>query len=270
MFERTALSQGPARHQRPTARRPIRLDRRLRARRVPPRAPRTGRRRALHGAPDVQGHRRASRLARDLGGDRGGRRQLQRRHRPRVDGLLGPRAAAREAKRDGRPGRADRPAHAAGAEIEGRSGRDRRGDPLLSRRPGRVRPRCCSSRRCSATARSGREICGDEAGIRCRRATRSASSGARRTGPANTVVAVGRATSSHETPSHSSTAAFGPGNGAIPALRSGARAPGRRARDDRPARHVAGAAVARGARAFGATTRTRGPSRCSTRCWATG
>ena len=84
-----------ARHLRPPAGLAIGVDRRLRAGRVAPRVGRPGGRRALHGAPDLQGHGRLPVVARDLRGGRGRRRLRQRRHRSRVHRLLGPRPAPR-------------------------------------------------------------------------------------------------------------------------------------------------------------------------------
>ena len=72
--------------------------------------PERGRRRPFHGAHHVQGHERVPVDPGDLRGDRGRRRLVQRRDRPRVDRLLGPRPAPRGDPGDGRPRRADRPA----------------------------------------------------------------------------------------------------------------------------------------------------------------
>ena len=77
---------------------------------------------------------------RHLGGRRGRRWIRERGHRPRVDRLLGPRAAPRGDDRDAGPGRADRPAPARGRGHRPGADGDRGGDPLLPRRPVRVRP----------------------------------------------------------------------------------------------------------------------------------
>ena len=77
---------------------------------------------------------------RDQRGDRGRRGLVQRRHRPRIDRLLGARAAPRGRPRDGRDRRADRPAAARGRGHPERTDRDHRGDPLVPRRSVRVLP----------------------------------------------------------------------------------------------------------------------------------
>ena len=110
--DRAAL--GTARHQRPGPGGSLGVDRRVRPRRVAPRERRPGRRRAFHGAHHLQGHECVPEHAADQRGDRRRRRILQRRHRPRIDGLLGPCPGSRGRPGDGRDRRADRPAAARG------------------------------------------------------------------------------------------------------------------------------------------------------------
>ena len=204
------------------------------------------RRRPLHGAHHVQGHGGLSDDACHQRGDRGRRRLVQRRDRSRVDGLLGARPATR-----GHAGRWTSSASSSSA----RSCRPRRSTASAR----------SSSRRSARTATTpseyaqilfqsalfgdgplGREICGDEAGIRAL--------------PADTIRDVleddvpAGATRSWPSPGTSTTrrrstltdAAFGTGNGRDPRLRCRRRRcpPGERVRA-RQARHVAGPARGR-------------------------
>ena len=110
----------------------------------------------------------------------------------------------------------------------------------------------------------GREICGDEAGIR------ALPTGAIRDfwramyRPANTVVAVA-GDLEHDEAVELAAAAFGTGNGALPGFEAAPRAARRAARPDRQARHVPGPARDRGPRACAATIPTPGRWPCSTR-----
>ncbi len=127
-------------HLRPPARVAQRVGGCVRAGRLPPGIARRGRRRALHGAPHVQGDGRLSVEPGDQRGGRGCRRLRQRGHGSRVHGLLGACPAPPGSQGDRRHGRAGRAAHAGrGRHRPGADG-DRRGDPLLPRRSGRVLP----------------------------------------------------------------------------------------------------------------------------------
>ena len=129
-----------ARHQLPGPRGAFGLHRRVRPGRFTPGERRGGRRRPFHGAHHVQGHGGLPDDARDQRGDRGCRRFVQRRHRPRIDRLLGPRPDPRGDPGDGRPGRADRPPHPEHRRDRGRAQRHHRGDPRLPGRSGRICP----------------------------------------------------------------------------------------------------------------------------------
>ena len=208
--------------------------------------------------------------ARDQRGDRGRRRLVQRRDRPRVDRLLGPRPAARGGPRDGRARRADRPARASTTPTstsertviieEIRSYLD---DP---------------SEYCQILFQTamfgdgplGREICGDEAGIRALPGRRDPRLLARR--------CTGRPTRSSRSPATSATTrrvglaatAFGTGNGAVPGSRPAPALPAGPRVAARQARHHPGPARHRRARRSGATTPTAGRWPCSTPSSATG
>ena len=127
----------------------------------------------------------------DQRGDRGRRRLVQRRHRPRVDGLLGPRPAARGDPGDGRPRRADRPADASTTARSRASGRS------SSRRSARYLDdpaeycQILFQRRCSATGRwAARSAATRPTSGRLPDAADPRLLGGRRYRPANTVVAV--------------------------------------------------------------------------------
>ena len=121
--------------------------------------------------------------ARDQRGDRGRRRLVQRRDRPRVDRLLGPRArgARRERAIDVLGELIVRPRPRRRRHRQ-RAGGHRRGDPLVPRRPGRVRQILFQHgdvrrrRRSAARSAATRRTSGP-----CRR-RRSATSGGRPTG----------------------------------------------------------------------------------------
>ena len=102
-----------------------------------------GGRRPLHGAHHVQGHGGLPDDPRDLRGDRGRRRQLQRGDRPRVDRLLGPRPGPPGGPGGRRRRRAHRPAPARGRTRSTTSARSssRRSGPTSTTR--RSTPRSC-------------------------------------------------------------------------------------------------------------------------------
>ena len=115
----------------------------------------------------------------------------------------------------------------------------------------------------------GREICGDEAGIRALPAPAIHDFWGALYRPANTVVAVA-GDIDHEEAVELAAAAFGSGNGAIPGAAPAPALPaGPRVLTGKRDTSQAQLAIAR-ARASAATTPTPGPSPCSTRCWATG
>ena len=194
-------------------------------------------------------------------GDRGRRRVVQRRDRPRVDRLLGPRPAPRGDPGDGRPRRADRPAEPRRGGDRRRAGRDRRGDPLVPRRSRRARPDPLPAgdvRRRRARARDLRRRGRDPGAARRDDPRRS---GGRPTG---------RRTRSSRSPATSTTtqavelAARGvrQRQRGRARVRPGARAAGRRAVDPpRPPRREPGPADPRRARRSAATTPTPGSSR---------
>ena len=106
----------------------------------------------------------------------------------------------------------------------------------------------------------GREICGDEAGIRALPAETIRDFWRPTYRPANTVVAVA-GDIAHDEAVELASAAFGTGNGVVPGVRAGARAAGRPAVPVRRARDTTQAQlVARRPGASAATTPTRGPS----------
>ena len=163
-------------------------------------------------------------IARDLRGGRGRRRLRQRRHRPRVDRLLGPRPAPRGGARRWRVlgelivrPHARRRRHRPGAD------RHRRGDPLVPRRPVRVRPDAHPAGDVRRGPAGPRDLRRRGRHPRAADARPSATSGARCTGP-RTRSSPSPATSSTRRPSRWPPAAFGTGQ---------RRAPGRSSR--RPA-----------------------------------
>ena len=130
---------------------------------------------------------------------------VQRRDRPRIDRLLGPRPAARGRAGDGRPRRADRP-----AASDRRRHRQERTVIVEEIRSYLDDP----SEYCQILFQTalfgdgplGREICGDEAGIRALPRPRSATSGERCTG---------RRTRSSRSSATSATTSGGPGRGGV-------------------------------------------------------
>ena len=115
----------------------------------------------------------------------------------------------------------------------------------------------------------GREICGDEAGIRGLPASAIRDFWGTTYRPANTVVAIA-GDLSHEEAVELAAAAFGTGQRLDPRRGAGARA----ARRTAAARRASATRRRRSSRSrsrpCAATTPTPGRSRCSTRCWATG
>ena len=100
-----------ARDLRPVARRALGLDRRVRPRRLAPRDGRPGRRRPLHGAPHLQGHRRPIPSTRAISEAIEGVGGSFNAATDRESTVYWVRVPRREAERgDGRPRRADRPA----------------------------------------------------------------------------------------------------------------------------------------------------------------
>ena len=209
--------------------------------------------------PDDAGH---------LRGDRGGRWLVQRRDRPRVDGLLGPRPV-RDAERAMdvlgelivRPTLDD-------AEIDSERDGDHRGDPLLPRRPGRIQPDPLPAGDVRRRAAGPRDLRRRGRHPRPARPTTIHDFWATTYRPANTVVAVS-GDIDHEERSGSSTAAFGRGNGASPTFEPAPSLPaGERVRlakrETTQAQHRR-----RRARRSGATIPTAGRSRCSTGSSAT-
>ncbi len=168
--------------QRPASGGTLGLDRRVRAGRVAPRDRRTGRRRPFHGAPDLQGHDRLPDDACHQRGDRGGRRLVQRRDRPRIDRLLGPRPAARDRPGDGcrrASSSSGRGSTTPTSRASARSSSRRSARTSTTRRS---TARSCSRRRCSATDRwVARSAARRRTSRRCRR-TPSTTSGGRPTG----------------------------------------------------------------------------------------
>ena len=272
MFERTALPAGPRVISARLPGRAFGLHRGLRPRRLAPRDARA--RPASPTSWSTSRSRAPTRYpvdAGDLRGDRGRRRLVQRRHRPRVDRLLGPRPAPRGDPGDGRPRRADRPADASTTtEIDGERTviveeiRSYLDDPaeyaqILFQQAmfgdGPLGPRDLRRRGRHPGAARGR---------------RSATSGGRRTG---------RPTRSSPSPATSTTtrrvelaaAAFGTGQRRGPGLRRRRRrCRPASARSCRPARHDPGPARSSASRRSAATTPTRGSWPSSTRSSATG
>ena len=260
---------GPARDQRPAAGRALSLDRRICPGRIAPRGRRAGRRRPLHGAPDVQGHGRVPVDAGDQRGDRGCRRLVQRRDRPGIDGLLGPRATARVGSGDGCPRRADRSPDAWPArEIESERTviveeiRSYLDDP---------------SEYCQILFQTalfgdgplGREICGDEDGIRALPAKTIRDFWRSRI-PAGQHRRGGRRRPRPRRESSTSSARLsGPGTGRCPVShRRRPCPPGRRVATGK--RDTARRSCASASRPCTAITRTAGRWPCSTPSSATG
>ena len=114
----------------------------------------------------------------------------------------------------------------------------------------------------------GREICGDEAGIRSLPAAAIRDFWGAMYRPSNTVVAMA-GDLEHEEAVELVAAAFGSGDGVVPDGTGRALAPGRPARA-RPASATPRRRSCRSpCRAWRGTTPTRGTSRSSTPCWAT-
>ena len=115
----------------------------------------------------------------------------------------------------------------------------------------------------------GREICGDEPGIRALPEATIRDFWGTTYRPANTVIAVAGDIDHAQAVDLAGTA-FGTGNGAIPGFEPAPPLPaGERARDSASARRRRRSSSS-GSRRSAATTPTAGSSRCSTRSSATG
>ena len=230
MFERTALPAGPRVI---SARLPgaaFGLDRRLRPRRVAPRDAR-GQAGVAHFMEHItfKGTTALPVDPGDLRGDRGRRRLVQRRDRPRIDRLLGPRPAPRGDPGDGRPRRADRPA-ATSTRPRSTSERAVIVEEIRSYLDDPAEyAQILFQQAMFGDGALGREICGDEDGIRALPPRRSATSGGRCTGRP-TRSSRWPATSTTSRRSSSPRRAFGtrqrgvPGFAPAPALPAGDRA----------------------------------------------
>ena len=242
MFERTALPEGPrVISARLPGARSVSIAAYVLAGLAPGDA-RGGRRRPLHGAPHVQGHGGvpvdAARSARRSRASAARSTRRPTASRPST----GPASrGARPSPGDGRARRADRPAAPRRRRDRPRARRHRRGDPLATSTTRPSTPRSCSSRRCSGTGRWAARSAATRTAIRALPRRRSAPSGARRTGP-RTRSSPSPATSSTTRPSPWRRAAFGRGNGIVPAFAPAPALPAGERVLARPARHDAGPA----------------------------